>query len=207
MTINRVIHHAVRRDLARLDAALAAVGEDDQPRAADLHRAYANLRRELTHHHEQEDQLIWPMLAKLDIDSELLSAMESEHQDMSRALADTDAALESFAMTGAAADARRARESVVSTRAVVDRHLSHEEDELEPAMLPHLDSPEWKAVEKKLSRQPPPVAGRFFAWVQDGMSEEDRAFLDSTVPRPVTGILSRVFGRRYHREIAPVWQA
>lgn len=207
MTINRVTHEAVRRDLDRLDAALGVVADGDRKRAEGLRRAYGNLRRELTHHHQQEDRLIWPALAKLDIDRELLAAMESEHQDLSTALAETDAAMEAFAASASAADARAARDSVVQTRAVVDRHLTHEEDELEPVMSPYLDSPEWKAVEKQLRSQPPSVAGGFFAWIQDGMSEEGRACLRSNVPRPVSVILSRVFGRRYHREIAPIWQS
>ena len=37
------------------------------------------------------------------------------------------------------------------------------------------------------------------------MTDEVRAFLGSTVPAPVRMILSKVFGRGYHREIAPVW--
>ncbi len=90
---------------------------------------------------------------------------------------------------------------------MVEQHLSHEENDLEPALFPHLESPEWKAVEKKLSRQPPKVAGGFFAWLTDGMSDDGRAFLRSTVPRPVVFILKKGFGRRYDKEIAPVWRA
>jgi hypothetical protein len=51
MTMNRLIHAAVRRDLDRLSAALERLPDGDRARAADLERAYANLRRELTHHH------------------------------------------------------------------------------------------------------------------------------------------------------------
>ena len=59
--------------------------------------------------------------------------------------------------------------------------------------------------QKQFRKQPPKVAGWFFAWVQDGMTDEARAFLGSTVPAPVRMILSKVLGRGYHREIAPVW--
>ena len=37
------------------------------------------------------------------------------------------------------------------------------------------------------------------------MTDEVRAFLGTTVPGPVRTILSKVLGRGYHREIAPVW--
>jgi len=206
MTMNRVIHAAVRRDLDRLVRALDAIADGDRGRAQDLQRAYANLRHELTHHHTGEDRWIWPMLAGVGVDADLLAAMESEHHSMSAALAETGAAMDGFATSGSASDATAARESVIRSRAVVEQHLTHEEEKLEPVLVPHFESAEWKAVEKKLSRQPPGVAGRFFAWVTDGMGDEERTFLRSTVPPPVVFVLTRVFGRSYRRDIAPVWQ-
>ena len=206
MTMNRLIHAAVRRDLGRLSAGLERLDDGDRARAEQLERAYANLRRELTQHHEGEDTYIWPMLATAGIDPDLLAAMESEHEAMSRALAETGTAMTTLASTGSAADAAAARESVVRTQSVVERHLDHEEKELEPQLVPLLETPEWKAVEKKLSRQPPGVAGRFFAWLTDGMTDDGRAFLKSTVPTPVVVVLSKTFGRRYYKEVAPVWK-
>jgi DUF438 domain-containing protein len=205
--MNQVIHGAVRRDLDRLVLALDRFRDGDRDRAAGLQRAYANLRRELTHHHEQEDELIWPMLGRAGVDADLLATMESEHQRMSEALAQSGAAMDTLAASATAADATAARESVAHTRTVVEDHLAHEERDLEPRMAPHLESAEWKAVERKLSRQPPKVAGQFFAWVTDWMSEEHRAYLRSVVPRPVVFVLGKVFGRRYHHEVAPVWQS
>jgi hemerythrin-like domain-containing protein len=207
MTMNRLIHAAVRRDLERLHTALGTARDGDRARAADLERAYANLHRQLTVHHEGEDTHIWPMLAKAGVGQELLGAMQEEHHAMSDALAETSTAMTTYAASGSAADAAAARESVARTQEVVERHLTHEEDELEPQLRPHLETPEWKAVEKKLSRQPPKVAGTFFAWLTDGMSDPGRAYLRSTVPTPVVAILSRTFGRSYQREIAPVWRS
>ena len=205
-TMNRVIHAAVRRDLDRLAAALGDLADRDRPRAHALERAFANLRLELTHHHEGEDTHIWPMCATVGIDKGLLEAMESEHHLMAEALADTSAAMATVASTGSGADAATAYASVVHTREVVERHLRHEETELEPALSPHFESPEWKAAEKKLRSQPPGVAGRFFAWVTDGMAPAERSYFRAIVPAPVVAVLSRVFGRRYHREVAPVWR-
>ena len=69
LTMNRLIHGAVRRDLDRLSAALGQLSDNDRVRAQELQRAFANLRRELTHHHEGEDTYIWPMLSKAGVDS------------------------------------------------------------------------------------------------------------------------------------------
>jgi hypothetical protein len=88
----------------------------------------------------------------------------------------------------------------------VEQHFTHEESELEPHLHRYEGTPEWEAVERKLSRQPPSVAGPFFAWLTDGMSDEHRAFLRTLVPGPVVSLLARLFGCRYNRDIAPVWR-
>ena len=134
MTMNRVIHAAVRRDIARLAAALEVAPAGDTARARDLQRAYANLHRELKHHHEQEDRHVFPALRSLGVDTALIEDMDGEHQAMADALDRTAAVMLQYAGTGAAADAAAARASVEETRVVVERHLSHEEGELEPVM-------------------------------------------------------------------------
>jgi hemerythrin-like domain-containing protein len=210
MTMNRVIHGAVRRDLSRLESALSDFPAGDREaatRAAALQRAYRFLRAELTRHHENEDTWVWPMLASFDVDATLLEAMESEHHAMSAALASVSDALDRLVDTTTPEAAAAARASVTDAREVVDQHLTHEENELEPRLVPLLETAEWHAVEKNLRKAPPRVAGEFFAWLQDGMEPDHRDFLRSTVPPPVTFVLGRVFGRRYHREVAPVWQA
>jgi hypothetical protein len=88
---------------------------------------------------------------------------------------------------------------------VVEQHLVHEEEELEPLVRPHLESTEWKAAMRQIRKLPPRQAGWFFAWVEDGASPEARQVLAEEVPAPVRLVLGRVFGRGYHRTIAPVW--
>ena len=111
-----------------------------------------------------------------------------------------------YASTGSAPDARAARDAVLRAHEVVERHLHHEETELEPLMLPHRESPDWKAVEKRLRPESLADSGRWMAWIQDGMPDEERAFFRSTIPAPVTFLLSRVAGRSYYREVAPAWR-
>jgi hemerythrin-like domain-containing protein len=206
MTMNRLIHGAVRRDLGRLSTGLSQMADGDRPRAQELQRAYANLQVQLTHHHEGEDAYVWPMLAKVGVDAGLLATMASEHAAMTQALAETEAAMTAVAGSGSAADAATASASLTHTQEVVGGHLDHEERDVDPLLAPYADSPEWKAVEKQLSRQPPGVAGPFFAWLTDGMSDADRAFLKTTVPTPVVAVVGKVFGRQYNKQIKPIWR-
>ena len=86
--MNRVIHAAVRRDLLRLESALATAPDGDQARARQLHVAYANLHDQLKRHHEGEDTHVFPFLARVDGATELVGVMETEHQAMADALAE-----------------------------------------------------------------------------------------------------------------------
>ena len=124
MTMNRVIHSAVRRDLARLESALAAASDGDTARAHQLQVAYANLHRQLKHHHEGEDTYVFPFLDKVEGASELVQIMESEHQSMADALDEAGAAIDAYASTGSASDAHTARDAVVRAHQVVERHLT-----------------------------------------------------------------------------------
>jgi hemerythrin-like domain-containing protein len=205
MSMNRVIHAAVRRDLARLDAALGDFPDGDEERARDLERAYAYLRSELTRHHEHEDALIWPMLAQFDVDAALLATMESEHHAMADALREVADALDRLVETPTVPVARDARNVVAAAREVIAQHLAHEERAVEPFIHDVQDTPEWKAVEKKLRKAPPVVTGEFFAWLQDGMDECGRSYLRTTVPAPVMFVFARGLGRGYRREVAAVW--
>lgn len=205
LTMNRLIHNAVRRDLARLSAALESFPAGDRARAAGLLTAYRNLHRELTRHHEGEDTHIWPMLTGFGADAALLESMVSEHEAMAAALGTTLGALEHLASDASADAAREAKAQVATLTEVVERHLSHEEADLEPLIESHVDTPEWKAVEKKLRGGSITDAGLFFAWLTDGMPEPDCAFLKTLIPAPVTFLLPRLFGRAYSRDVAPVW--
>jgi len=207
MSMNRVIHGAVRRDLARLTEALDGAPDGDRARAGELQRAFTNLHQQLTVHHEGEDEYVFPWLASEGVDADLLKAMETEHEAMAAGLAESSETMAAYGRSGSAADAAAARASLVRTTEAVERHLAHEETDLEPLITSRSESPGWKAVEKKLRRQPPKVAGRFFAWVTDGMGIPERAYFRATVPPPVTYGLAHTLGRSYYREVAPVWRS
>ena len=205
-SMNKVIHAAVRRDLARLDAALGSAREGDRERAADLQKGWAFVRDKLDKHHRQEEELIFPAVVGFGVDPALVATMESEHDAMMTALGDIDAAMTAYAGSASRADADAAGEAVRRGSDVVERHLAHEEAELEPAIAPYLGSDDWKAVEKQLRKMPPVEAGWYFAWLRDGGSPEAQQFLADTIPGPVLTVFSSVLGRGYRRSIAPVWR-
>jgi len=60
---------------------------------------------------------------------------------------------------------------------------------------------------KQFSRRSSPAkAGTFFAWMQDGATQEEMSALRTNVPGPVLALLSGLFGRRYRKEVATGWR-
>lgn len=206
MSMNKAIHGAVRRDLDRFVAALGSFRPGDRARAAQLHTAWVNFDDQLNHHHEGEHRIAWPALAAVGVDRDLLATMDAEHEAMAAALAETRGAIEALNRTGGEAEAAAALAAVERLKAVTVVHLDHEEAELEPVYQANRDRAEIKAMGKAFGKVSPARGGRFFAWVLDGATPEERAAVTRDVPGPVMTIIGGVFGRGYRRKVAPVWR-
>ena len=164
------------------------------------------VRRDLTHHHEGEHRIAWPALQKVGVAPELLTALDAEHDVMAAALADARAALEVLTRSPGAPEASAALGAMQNLRQVTVAHLEHEEAEIEPVYLANQQAPEIKAMGKEFAKVSPARGGRFFAWVLDGASPEERAAVTGEVPGPVLTVLTTVFGRGYRKRVAPVWR-
>ena len=206
MSMNLVIHAAVRRDLARFASALRDFPAGDGDRARQLGVAWANLDLQLTHHHEGEHAIAWPALRSVGVPQETLDEMDAEHDTMAGAL---ERAREQ--MTALGRD--QGPEQVASTLAAIEElesvtaaHLEHEEREIEPVVQAKADTPEIKAMGRAFGKVSPAQGGQFFAWVTDGASPDELAAFRASVPAPVAAIMGGLFGRRYRREVAPVWR-
>lgn len=205
MSMNKVIHCAVRRDLKRFRAALDSFQNGDRAHAAELHRAWENFDTQLTHHHEGEHEIAWPALLAVGIAPDTITGFDDEHASMAAALAETRTAMGRLAGSASRADADAAASSMAKLEEVTVTHLDAEERVSEPLFAEHHDHPAIKEMGRKFGKQPIAVAGTFFAWVQDGAGPEEMAALRAEVPRPVAAIIGGLFGRRYRKEIAPVW--
>jgi hypothetical protein len=205
MSMNRVIHAAVRRDLDRFTNALSTI--DGERRAEQLSAAWANFHEQLTRHHSSEHRIAWPALSKAGVSDDLISQFDAEHDRMAAALESADQAMRSWRGTPSAESAKAAREAVATLRATATEHLDHEEAELEPFFLEHAHTPEMKQMGRAFGRElKPPEAGTFFAWLQDGASGDELAGLRQNVPGPVVAIIGGVFGGKYRRTIAQAWR-
>jgi hemerythrin-like domain-containing protein len=206
MSMNKVIHCAVRRDLGRFQDALGAFRDRDHSRAEALHRAWQNFDAQLTDHHEGEHEVAWPAMRAIGISDASLASFDAEHEAMAQELANTRAAMDQLAHSAARADADAAGAALARLDEVTTTHLEHEETLTEPALADNEGHAAIKEMGRKFSRRSGPAkAGHFFAWMQDGATAEEKAALRHSVPAPVLAIVGGLFGRKYRKEIAPVW--
>jgi hemerythrin-like domain-containing protein len=206
MSMNKVIHAAFRRDLRRFLHALESFPAGDRVRAQQLAMAWANFDAQLTQHHKGEHEVVWPALEAVGIDRGLIAQMDDEHDRLGEALVAARQAFVVFRSSASAADAAAARAAVVTLDEVASQHMDHEEAELESTYLTKQDHPAIKAMERRFRRSSLPVTGTFLAWLSDGATGDELDALRRNVPRPVLAIIGGLFGRRYRRDVAPVWR-
>ena len=207
MSMNKVIHGAIRRDLDRFVGAVTTFTAGDTARAQQLARAWSNFDLQLTDHHEGEHEIAWPALESVGVTRETIAQMDAEHETMATALAGARTAMSSLASTAGQGEAEAALSALMHLRDVTIEHLDHEEREIEPIYLANAEGPEMKEMGKKFSRTSPAKAGVFFSWILDGATGEEKQALTSSVPGPVLKILTTLFGRSYRKDVAPVWTA
>jgi hypothetical protein len=206
LTLNTVIHAAVRRDVARFQQALTALPIGSRERAAQLEMAWQNLDHQLYHHHHGEETIFWPALRELGADESLVGDLGGEHERLAEAMTLTRTAMSALASDPSEAKVDQARAAFDTLGDVVDTHFTHEERDLEPMLAGVIASPEWKRAQAQIRKtQGPAATGVLVAWLLDNADPDARRFVRHEIPRPAVFVLSHVLGRSYKR-VAAVWQ-
>jgi hemerythrin-like domain-containing protein len=207
MSMNKAIHGAFRRDLDRFIDALERFTAGDRGRAQQLGTAWANFDDQLTYHHEGEHKIAWPALKSIGVTDDVIRAMDAEHETMAAALTEARTAMDALRRTAGGAQSTAALTAMRRLKGVTVEHLDHEEAELEELYLSKRESPEMKAMGRQFGKVSPARGGRFFAWVLDGATPDERAAVTGEVPGPVLKIIGGVFGRGYRKNVAGAWRS
>ncbi len=204
--MNTVIHAAVRRDLRRFTAALDSFPVGSKKRASELSRAWQHLDGQLYHHHHSEETIFWPALREVGADESLVTDLGGEHDRMAAAMKNTSAAIAKLVADPGTPQVEQARQAIVELKQAVETHFAHEEAELEAFSASVSETAPMKKAQQQVRRtQSPAQLGGYLAWLQDDADLDALAYLDTAIPRPVLRVASRLLGRRYRREIVPVW--
>lgn len=145
-----IVHRVFRREFGMAPDLVGSVAEGDTERAAVVASHLKNIIFGLHHHHEGEDELLWPvLLAKAAPRQELIHQMESEHQAMSEALRRVEAVLPAWEQHARRSDGDQLSAGLREAGAILLQHLDEEEAEILPLVREALTVEEWEALGKR----------------------------------------------------------
>jgi Hemerythrin HHE cation binding domain len=177
------MHNAFRRDLTRLQHALADPGSS--------RRGWEVFREELLFHHQAEDDDLWPELrARTNHadDQRILNDMVAEHARVPPALAAVSNALDGGGDLEAAVD---------ELAQLVRTHLDHEDRLAMPIVKQYMSDADWHAYMRTERRKRGRKGAQFLCWVLDDASPADARTVLHEVPPPGRLVYQYVMKPRY----------
>lgn len=210
-TMMRIVHDALRRDLARARTTLAQPGRARRAQRCAV-AAHLSWMMDFLHaHHASEDDGLYPLVRERAGDAadalEVVDRMAREH----KAIAPSVAAVETAAIALAADPSDKATQQTIAALdalvIVLLPHLQEEEDDAMPIASRLITAAEWQAIEQKHNLDPKSMADLGFEghWLIDNASDADRATVVGLVPPIPRFILLYGFARRYRRHAAACW--
>jgi iron-sulfur cluster repair protein YtfE (RIC family) len=186
-----VAHRAIRQDLRRLAACLAQIAGRGAPpsQARAIGRYTAALLAEIIAHHENEDEVLWPVIAATAGQAVDLAPLTDDHRAIEAAVGRASQALASFRKqprTHAELPA-----SVAGLRDMLDEHIADEEQQILPAMRRYLPAEAYRWCEKQIQRKAPWSRLRFTApWLARYAQPDELTRLLATGGRPARILLA-----------------
>lgn len=145
----------------------------------------------LRHHHETEDEDLWPQIvATAPSAADALKELSVEHER----LEDDLDRLAAVALTEDHPDPAGARaalhEAAVSVRDTVHSHLAHEEPVLFPALREHVTPEYWVELSRRVITTAPPVAAHLMiGFIYQVGAPDEVELMMAGLPEPVLPLL------------------
>jgi hemerythrin-like domain-containing protein len=200
-----VMHHAFRRDLAKLAEAALRTPASDRVAWRLLQQRWQVFAEALHGHHSGEDSGLWPLLLErgTEQDRATLEAMEAEHAEFEPLL---DGCEQGFARLAEYVDddARAALAvRLAATRECLARHLEHEETGAIPIIQRVLTQEDWERLDEEHFKEDltPGKVVRVVPWAAYGVPREvlDSVFAKTGLGFKVVWLATR---RRFLRREA-----
>ncbi len=210
-TMMRIVHDALRRDLARASSTLATPERvsGHQRRAIGAHLVW--MMRFLHAHHAAEDDGLYPLVRRRAGASaeivDVLDRMARSHEAIMPAAAAVEASALALAADGSDEATRHALDALDALAAVLLPHLHEEEHDAMPIVARTITTGEWQAIEKQHNLDPKSMSDLGFEghWLIDSASDADRAAVLGLVPPIQRFILLNGFALSYRRHAAACW--
>ncbi len=196
-----VVHRVFRRETALLPRMIRAVRPGDTARAALVADHYRGYALGLHHHHTAEDELIWPLLlARVDLEAELVLRMEKQHERVAAGLDTVFALLPEWERTAARESGEAVAVALEAHRAALLEHLGDEETHLLPLIEEHLTVAEYGKLNERFAEETPKdKLLLFLGALLEEATPEEAADIMRNLPAPAKLVWRLIGKRRYAR--------
>jgi len=151
-----VVHRVFRRESDLMPTLIQAVPNGDTARAGVLAQAFSDYQLGLHLHHTGEDELVWPLLlARVDLEADMVLRMETQHEVVAGALAEASRRMPDWRSAPSAATAPPLVSALTEHRAALLEHLHDEEEYILPLIEEHLTVAEWARLGQRFAEEVP----------------------------------------------------
>jgi len=158
----------------------------------------------LDHHHQNEDELLWPrLLQRTPVDTRLVERMEALHAAIAEILGRVDAVLPAWQGGTSARDGNALVDDLAELHARLEEHLDEEEQHILPIVARIIAATEWdELAERGFAAMPKRRALVFLGHILESASPAEWSRFLRRVPPPVR-VLYRLTGiRAFTRDTA-----
>lgn len=194
-----VVHRVFRRESALTARAVRAVAPGDTVRAGVVAAHFRDYALGLHHHHTGEDELLWPLLlARVDLEAELVLRMEEQHERVAAGLATVAEMLPEWERTASPQIGERIAAALDEHAVALTEHLKEEEDRLLPLVEEHLTAAEYGRLNERFAAETPKdKLLLFLGSLLEEATPEEAADLMRNLPLPAR-LMWRLVGRRQY---------
>lgn len=199
LTMLRLIHAALRRDIARLLTSVRTV-----PIGRGVIDQWEQFARQLTGHHTAEDRLVWPVLAECAGNAavDVIAAMNDEHGQIEPALVEVADGLRRHVATPSQGSREELTAGLEGFAALLESHLCHEESAAISLVEQYLTAADIDRVSQQTRREAGIRGAKaFLPWVLEDAPAGDSAHVLAEMPPPFR-LLVRHWGRHRARDVA-----
>jgi hemerythrin-like domain-containing protein len=139
-----LMHQGFRRGLGEARTQLSFIEDGDMARAAHFADYISELLWLLHAHHDGEDELLYPLLVERVPDqADLFARMDAQHSSVESSVGSATAAAATYRDSGSATDARALADACEALLALLEPHLTEEEEEVLPLAARCVTPGEW----------------------------------------------------------------
>lgn len=201
-----LIHRIFRRELRALEQLVVDVPPTGGERARHVADHLGFLLDGLRHHHEGEDELLWPtLLERVGDDALLVAPMAEQHHEIDRSVDAVRSAAAAWAERPTHDSATELAAAIGALRTILTAHLDEEERVVVPLLDQHFTAEEWQhagqAIFERFSPRQRVIA---MGQLLDVTTPEEARHMLADLPVPIRVMWQVVGKRQYRRYIAGV---